>query len=579
MTSPSALTRYKLRIIILGVCCSFLLLFSKLVYLQIYLGTRFLKKSTKNFLRFETVMSPRGNIVDSYGNLLATNRPKYNVYWKGGGSYRLLPQHKQKLKILEKIIGKPYTDDKAFTQRIERAERYYKKELIASDINFEQLSRLEETFPHAHNISIEQSFKRFYPHGAYASHILGYLGNINFDVTGKMGLEHLFENTLKGKQGTTMTTINSLGRKLTSTPLKQALTGTTIATTINLDLQNIVESVFPQNKTGVCILMDTYSGEILAITSRPHFDPNVFLGPILHDSWKKMQVEQPFLNRTFNASYPPGSIFKLVVTSAAIETGVITPETVWDCKGFITFAGRKYRCHKQQGHGKLTVSQALEQSCNPLFFDIGTKMSINTMADYAHRFGLGEKTNVIFPEKTGLIPTIEWKQEKKGERWWPGETLSAAVGQSFLLVTPIQIVRMIASIFSGYLVSPRILKSEPFTKKPLQIKPETLDFLKRSMKKVVTQGTGKRIGDIKNIEIYAKTSTAQTSALHKRHKGRKYREHGWFVAQFYYKAHTPLTMVVLVEHAGTSRIPVLIAKRFFIRYKTLMDKKFNKGVS
>ena len=286
-----------------------------------------------------------------------------------------------------------------------------------------------------------------------------------------------------------------------------------------------------------------------------------------------MQPEQPFLNRTFNANYPPGSIFKLVVTCASLETGIITPETIWDCKGFITFAGRRYHCHKLQGHGKLTVSQALEQSCNPLFFDIGTKMSIDTMADYAHRFGLGEKTNIIFPEKTGLIPTIEWKHEQKGERWWPGETLSAAVGQSFLLVTPIQVTRMIASIFSGYLVSPRLLQSEPFTKKPLRIKQETLDFLKQSMKKVVTQGTGKRINIVKNIEIYAKTSTAQTSALHKRHRGKRYREHGWFVAQFCYKTHRPLTMVVLVEHAGTSRIPILIAKRFFIRYKKLMDNK------
>ena len=573
MTSLSALLRHKLRIIIAVICCSFFILGSKLMYLQIYLGTRFLHKSTKNFLRFETVMSPRGNIVDTHGNLLATNRPKYDVYWKGSGNYRLLPQQKLKLKNLEKIIGQPCIDNKVFTKRIERAERYYKKELLASDINFEQLSRLEEMFPNAYNISIEQSFKRFYPHNAYASHILGYLGNINFDVTGKMGLEYLFENTLRGKQGTIITTINSLGRKLTETPLKQALAGTTIATTLDLDLQNIVESVFPQQKTGACILMDTYSGEILAITSRPHFDPNIFLAPILHDSWKKMQEEQPFLNRTFNASYPPGSIFKLVVTSAALETGIITPETIWDCKGFITFAGRKYRCHERKGHGKLTVSQALEQSCNPLFFDIGTKMSIDTMADYAHRFGLGEKTNVIFPEKTGLVPTIEWKQKYKGERWWPGETLSAAVGQSFLLVTPIQIVRMIASIFSGYLVSPRILKSEPFTKKTLRIKQETLDLLKQSMKKVVTQGTGKKIGDIKNIEIYAKTSTAQTSALYKRHRGKKYREHGWFVTQFYYKTHKPLTMVVLVEHAGTSRIPILIAKRFFIRYKKLMDNK------
>jgi penicillin-binding protein 2 len=284
-----------------------------------------------------------------------------------------------------------------------------------------------------------------------------------------------------------------------------------------------------------------------------------------------MQNEHPFLNRAFNAHYPPGSIFKLVVASAALEQGIITPETIWDCKGFISFSGRRYHCHVLEGHGKLTVSQALEQSCNPLFYDIGTKISIDTLAEYAYKFGLGEKTNILFPEKKGLIPSSMWKLNTLGERWWPGETLSAAVGQSFLLVTPIQIARMIASIFTGQLITPRILAEEKVKTHPLNIEQKTLELLRQSMKKVVTQGTGKRINRVKDIEVYAKTSTAQTSALHKRHKGRIYQEHGWFVAQFRYKQNRPLIIVVLIEHAGSSRVPTVVAKKFLINYKKLID--------
>lgn len=514
--------------------------------------------------------------MDAHGNLLATNRPIYNVYWKGNGTYKLCQNQQNKLKKLEAILGTPFTNNTSLLGRIERAQRHYKRELICSDISFEQLSKLEEQFPNEPNIEIETKFRRFYPHETCASHILGYLGRINPEAIGKMGLERLFEGTLRGQHGTTIATINSFGRKLAETPLAQALAGSDIRTTLDLHLQTIVEEIFPKNQTGTCIIMNPDSGAILATTSRPHFDPTLFLDPISHQTWKKMQDNQPFLNRAFNATYPPGSIFKLQVACAALEHGVITPETMWDCKGYITFGGRRYHCHKLHGHGRLNVSQALEQSCNPFFYDIGTKMSIDTLADYAHRFGLGKKTGIIFPEREGLVPSTKWKEETKGEQWWPGETLSAAVGQSFLLVTPLQVARMIASIFTGKLVTPRILMGEPIITTPLEIKQETLDFLQQSMKKVVTQGTGKRVSRMTGMEIYAKTSTAQTSALHKRNRGRRFREHGWFVAQFRYNEYQPLTMVVLVEHAGGSRIPTTIAKQFLVRYKRLMDRQMSQ---
>ena len=199
-------------------------------------------------------------------------------------------------------------------------------------------------------------------------------------------------------------------------------------------------------------------------------------------------------------------------------------------------------------------------------------MKVDQIAHYARLFGLGEKTGIIFHEKEGLVPTSTWKLETKGERWWPGETLSVAIGQSFLAVTPIQIARMISSIFTASLTKPRILIDEPIQQQPLNLKPETLEFLQESMRAVVTKGTGHRVSHVKNIEIYAKTSTAQVSGLQKRNLDTSYLEHGWFVAYFRYKEYKPLTLVILIEHTGSSRVPTITAKNFLIAYKKVMDQ-------
>ena len=577
MIHDAYIPQRKLYIIFLAFLSIKLLLLSRLLYLQIHLSESFYNKSRKNFIRVEKIAPTRGNILDSEGKLIATNRPIYNLYWQATGSKRLTQEKLEMLKSLEKIIDISIIENQTTMQKIINAERYYKKILLASDITFEQLSKIEEKFSNQNTITIATSFKRFYPYQYHSSHILGYLGRINFSPTittqGKMGLEKMLEDTLKGKYGSTVTTINSLGKKLSETTIEHALPGKDIQITLQLDLQKIVEKVFPQDAAGTCIVMNPADGSILALTSRPSFDPNIFLSPISQREWKNLQENHPFLNRAFSACYPPGSIFKLVTMSAALEKNIVTPDDTCNCKGYIVFGRRKQLCHKHNGHGVLTASQALEQSCNIFFYDIAKKIDIDTLADYAYRFGLGQKTGTILPEKKGLIPTKQWKIEHKGERWWKGETLSASIGQSFLAVTPIQVACMISSIFTGYLIKPRILTQEPIIKKDVDISPETLEFLRQSMKKVVTQGTGKNINKIKNFEIYAKTSTAQTSALHKRKLGYIYREHRWFVAYLKYKDHKPLTLVTLIEHAQDASAAKNTTLKFLIAYKILMDSK------
>ena len=556
------------------IIAAFVVITAKLFYLQVNLTDYFTNRSQQNFLRTESIRSPRGNITDRNGKLLATNRPVLNVYWRGTGNFVLNDEQYKILAHLEKILNVPIIDNNSLQTRIMYTERQFKEVRIASDINIEQLSKIEELLPHHPNITIKTDFKRHYPFTSCASHLVGYLGNsIDVGTHGKMGLEKTFEHILKGKDGTIIKTINSVGRKLAEKEINTSLAGDTIKTTIDIELQQLCERVFPEKLTGTFIIMDPHKGDILSLISRPNFDPSIFLQSIPLKYWQSLQEKKPFLNRALNACYPPGSIFKLVTISAALEHNLISPESLWHCDGFVYFGKRKYWCHKRQGHGELTTTQAVAQSCNILCFEIGKQIDVDLLAEYAHKFGLGQKTNSIFHEKSGLIPTRKWKQEVKNEPWWPGETLSVSIGQSFVLTTPIQIASMIASIFTGTIPTPRFLTVERPQYRPLDIKPETLEFLKKSMKLVVTYGTGKRVNTIKDFEIYAKTSTAQTSAFSKRNLGTEYLEHGWFVAYIKYKDTQPLIIVLLVENAGTSRVPTVIAKNFLIKYKYLIDRK------
>lgn len=550
-------------VIIISIICI------RLLYLQVTRGDYFLKRSTKNFLRTEKIPSHRGNILDCNGILLATNRPLTSVYWQGTGNSRLT---ETQYSILTRICTILNLDPQKELPLIQTHERTHKKKFLASDISFAQISQIEEQLSAHTNIFLQTKAKRYYPYGSYASHAIGYLGNIHAEPLGIMGLEKLYHDTLKGCDGTLLKTINSFGRNLAQKEIEKGAVGKDVHTTLNIALQTIAEEVFPTDFNGSFIMMNPNDGAIRTLISRPGFDPNIFLDPLSTTKWEDMQSNHPFLNRAFYASYPFGSVFKLVTISAAIEHGMIDPDATWTCKGFFHFGNRKYWCNRRWGHGELTTSQAMAQSCNIPFFDIGSKIDIDILADYAHRFGLGYKTGITLPEKDGLIPSHAWKREYRHERWWQGETLSVAIGQSFLLATPIQAARMIGSIFTGYLVKPRIIESEPITCQPLAIEQKTRAFLQKSMKSVIKHGTGSRINTIKDIEIYAKTSTAQVSEFGKRKKDNKHLEHAWFVAHVSYKHHEPFTLVIVIENAGSTRSVITVAKDFLIHYKNMMDE-------
>lgn len=570
------ITNLKIRSIYFGIFTIGFIIISRLFYLQIFLSDKLFLQSQKNFTRIHKVISPRGNIVDTNNHLLVTNRPVISLYWQGTGNRNLTEEQISILKELSALIETTNIITQEELAKLKMAERFSKNSLIVEDLTFEKLGKISEKFSYSKNIALTTNFKRFYPHETLASHLIGYLAQIDTDTIGKMGLEKLFEEELKGESGTSITTINSLGKNLDVAEIKPPVPGKTIRVTIDIHLQKIAEKIFPKDIKGVLIIMDPENGAIRASLSRPTFDPTNFLKQMTVKEWNELQEKQPFLNRAFNACYPPASIFKLISLCAALELGIISEDSTWVCMGHINFGNRNYHCAKARvyGHGLITPKDAIIKSCNTFFYNIAKHLRIDDLAEYANRFGLGQKTGIIFTEKTGLIPTNAWKRKTHGQPWWPGETLSAVIGQSYILVTPLQIARMISAIFQNYLVNPRILEEEKIEKKVLNIKRATLEILKQSMKTVVTMGTGQKIGKLKDMTIYAKTGTVQPCMLEKQESEfkKEYLDHAWFVSNFAYKENKALTMVIFLENAGSTAMAITSAREFLIEYRKLLSE-------
>ncbi len=558
----------RMKRIIIVTCCAFVCIALSLFYLQIANSHFFFRLSQRNFLREEKIETPRGNITDQHGTVLATNRPVYTVYWQGTGNHELTLHQKNIIASVTDLCGLPQTEIGASLVLIERRSSRLK---LVSDISFDLLTRLLELWPEEKNIFIEKTFKRFYPYNELACHIVGYLG-LETGSVGKMGLEHIYNKELKGHSGTILKIINSIGHNLKAHQLSAGLAGKTLQTTLDADLQRLAEEIFPVDYEGSLILMDD-TGGLEVVLSRPSFDPAVFLNPISTNQWKELKEKKGFINRAFTACYPPASLFKLITLAAALETGVISRTMQWHCIGHTSFKGRTYHCHNKEGHGVLNTEQALAHSCNIPFYEIGKHIKIDTLANYAHRFGLGSKTGILFPEKKGLIPTNAWKLMTKGERWQPGETLSAVIGQTSLLVTPLQIAVLIHALCTGTKVRPRVLVDEPIMTEPVDIQKDTLSFLQQCLRSVIRQGTGAYLKYLPHFKISGKSGTAQVQSLDKKILIKEQLPHGYFAAQFQYKNEKPKTLVILIEHAASSSVAMKVALTFLKKYAAHAEQK------
>jgi penicillin-binding protein 2 len=492
---------------------------------------------------------------------LATNQPIFHLVWSGTERSALSREQGGLIESIEKIC-----DVQIDKTLILSAERRGRTHPILHDVTQNQIMHIMVHFPNHPNITIKTEYKRMYPYNELASHIIGYLGKT--DHRGKMGLERLLDNSLRGQPGIEKRINTSTGKTLQQQHVQRALMGEHITTTIDLDLQMHAEDVFHADYTGVFIVMNPQTGAIRSLVSRPSFDPNSFVSSIDTDMWQHFEENKVFLNRALMACYPPASLFKLVTICAALEEKIIDTSATWNCLGKLRFGGQLYRCNRLYGHGTMTLQEALAHSCNIPFYEIGKRISIDTLSAYAKKLGLGEKTRIILPERKGLMPTKEWKMEQLHEQWWQGETVIATIGQSYFSTTPIQIARMIGGFSTGYLVKPRILNDEVIERTALNISDETKTFIRNTMQLAVQEGTVRILKTFKDLDIRAKTGTAQVTHKSKRREGREFREHGWCTASIQSNEHEPLVTVVLIEHAGTSRPATRTTKRF-------IEKVFN----
>ncbi len=559
----------------------FAVLVFRLWYLQLFQGAKFREFSQENHLRTITIPAPRGMILDRKGRILADNQPSFDLY--------LIPEDVNDRKGTIGRIGKILkVKPQELEDKLKEAEAKgippFKPVKLRSGISWEGLAKIEANRINLPGIIVQVGPQRYYPHGALASHLIGYLGEIDReelkrlgkerlqyrlgDLIGRYGVEERMETYLKGKDGGKTIQVDALGRALPVVLNEiEPIPAHNVVLTIDLDLQAYSKRIFT-GKLGSVIAMNPQNGEVLAMVSNPSFDPGLFAAGTSEQQWERLRNDplNPLENKSIRGQYPPASTYKLITAIAGLEEGAITPGRKLVCKGSYRLGRRRYGCWKRWGHGPMDLYQALVQSCDVYFYRVGRLLGIDKLAEYARGFGLGVPTGIdLSNEKAGLVPTSSWKLEATGEEWIKGETLSAAIGQSFNLVTPLQLLNAYCAIANGgKLMLPRVVQKVETVEgevvkqfPPRQIgvlpaSPSTLDFLKKALAGVVNapKGTG-WAARIKGVNVAGKTGTAQVISQKDKSKELPFelRDHAWFVA-FAPLEEPEIAVVVLIEHGG-----------------------------
>ncbi len=570
----------------------------RLWFIQIVNGPRYRSQSENNRIHLLKIPPFRGMILDRNGELLVNNRPSYNLY--------LLPEDindkEELLKTLELLVD---IDPEQVNNRLKGTpKRYaYKPVLIKKDIGRDELAVIETNLFNLPGVMVEVSPQRNYILGDFASHIIGYLGEISEkelksgrypdnssgDFIGKSGVEAEWESYLNGIAGGMQVEVDAAGRRLQVISNKPALPGLDITLTVDKDLQSLAEEKL-EGKKGAIVALNPNNGQVLAMASSPIFDPTLFIKGIEKNEWEKMISGHnfPLQNRAISGQYPPGSVFKIVVALAGLEEGLIDPDEEIACPGYYTLGNRKYNCWKETGHGALKLHSALKESCDVYFYKIGNRLGIDTIAYYAKLCGLGQKTGFeLDNEKEGLIPTTEWKLKRWGVAWQAGETILASIGQSFVLVTPLQMARLISSIFNGgMLYQPKIVlriaddrdhyvyEFKPTLIGKIGVREENLEILKKGLFAVVNdpQGTGYS-AYLDGVSVAGKTGTAQVIAIDTSKSissdgetPEEFRDHAWFVSIA--PVEDPkIAISVLIENGGHGgRVAAPIARDLIAEY-------------
>jgi len=554
----------------------------RVYYISIKSNAYYEEIAKQNVVKVDELAPLRGLILDRNLNPLSVN--------KLGFSIRLKPQLslKSKRHIMEEEIEYlasvlPDITAKEMTKEYLKSDSPYNHDFVEV-VNFISYDRLVASFAkisQRENLKIEIASKRYYPHGSLASHIIGYVGKSNAQdiaedslaklvgFSGKTGIEKYYNAVLQGTKGEKKTKVTAFNQEVEQLS-KQLPMSNDVILSLDLELQRYISTIFGDD-SGAVVVMNVKTGEILAAASFPEYDLNKFVTGISQEEWIKLasDLNHPFTNKLVNGLYPPGSIIKMGVGLAILNTGIISPTTLIESTGTMELGGRLFRDWKKEGHGMIDYVRAIKESCDDYFYKTSLKVGIDNIAPFLLKIGLGQKTGIDLPrEFMGVVPSREWKKERYRKGWSQGETLISSIGQGYFLVTPVQIAKYMAFLATGNGVTPHFIKkiNDVAIEYPIEtsiVTPEQKRFLKvtrEGMFQVLNQPGGTGFSHIKMkspIKIAGKTGTAQVVGLSQTDKKRAREEdmayyersHAWLAAYGPYD-NPQYTVSVLVEHGG-----------------------------
>lgn len=595
----STAVRRRVSIAIALAVAGIVLLALRLWTLQVIRGEQMAALSENNRIRLRRVPATRGRVVDRNGKVLIDSQASFDAV--------LVPEDARDLSSTVEMLAQFLHQSAGDTQTIlDRAAGRppFEEVLVKRNLDFDEVAALETHQLDLPGVSLRITPSRSYPHGPLLAHVLGYVGEATQgeldrdrhyrpgDVVGKAGLEQAWERYLRGVHGGQQVEVDALGRELRVLDEEEAIPGDTLVLSIDLDLQQVAESALGE-EAGAIVALDPRSGDVLAMVSRPAFDPNEFTGGIKPDRWRELTAHprHPLNARATQGQYPPGSTFKIIMAAAALEEGVINPFTRLHCSGHLPFGNHDFRCWKKGGHGSMSVHSALVNSCDVFFYQVGQRLGIDAIARYARAFGLGAPSGIeIGTERSGLVPDSEWKKRVFKQPWYAGETLSVAIGQGYVTVTPMQMAEAAATIATGTRYKPRLVQRvealdgtliqavEPELVATLPVRDTVLKQVREALVEVVAHGTGKK-ASIEGIAVAGKTGTSQVVTLGKERVPAaklpwNQRDHAWFVA--YAPADEPtIAVATLIEHApgGGGAVAAPVTKQVLQEFFRLREER------
>ncbi len=579
----------------------FSILAGRMYYLQVIESENYSLLADENRINMRLLPPPRGKILDRNGKELASNQRNYRVI--------IIPEQ---TKSVDKTLNSLQNIFPLGKYEIAKILREVKKRkgfvpvTVAENLTWREFSKVNVNSPDLPGIQSEIGETRFYPYGDAFAHVIGYVGIVDskemgdepllslpgFRV-GKVGIEKSFEKKLRGRAGISRVEVNAYGRIIREINRKSGDSGDNIKLTLDSSLQKFISKSL-SNKSASVVVMNIHSGDILSLVSSPSYNPHSFNVGISNYEWERLinNPRNPLLNKAIGGQYPPGSTFKMMVALAAIENGIISLNHKEVCRGSIELGDERFHCWKSDGHGVVDMLSSIEQSCDVFFYQIAKRVGIDRIAKMSKQFGLGKKTGVLIPsERGGNIPTRNWKKVQFGKSWQLGETLHAAIGQGYVLATPLQLALMMSRLCNGgRAIQPRLLlENKKQEILPLNISKKSLDIILEGLNRVTNSPMGtafkSRIND-KNWEIIGKTGTSQvrrisqiereTRVLKNEERPWEERDHALYVGAAPRKS-TTYAISVVVEHGGSgSSTAAPIAKDVFdFMRKNIANKKRN----